>query len=132
MKRFLIVSALVFMTGAAYAQEPVTEHDAFLKKNPSVKGIGWKEKGTKVVIRLKSGETETYDLNKVKEKTALTARYGTIPVAPPPPPQVEAPPARAAADELVPPPPPPPVPEKARKKGTEPMLCAPPLPVYEQ
>ena len=134
MKKLLMISA-VFLACTAGAQDTSRDEGSFLKRNPSTKSIAWKEGGSKVVIRLKSGKTETYDLGSRREREAFTAKYGTLPTAPPPPPppaQVSAPPA---LEELAAPPPPPiapPPPPKVKRSGTEPQLCSPPLPVYHQ
>jgi hypothetical protein len=125
----------VFLACTASAQDTSSDEGTFLKRNPSTKSIGWKEGGNKVVIRLKSGKTETYDLSSQREREAFIAKYGSLPTAPPPPPppaQVSAPPV---PEELTPPPPPPvapPPPPKVKKSGTEPLLCSPPLPVHHQ
>ena len=57
---------------------------AFLKRNPTVKGIDWNK--NKVHIRSKSGKEEVYDLNKEDEVQKLKDKYGELPTPPPPPP----------------------------------------------
>ena len=74
------------------------DYDAFLERNPSVKGLSWNNKNW-LTIRLKSGKEEKYNLADEKSKKAAEDKYGELPVAPPPPP-------------LPPPPPPPPAPSK--------------------
>ena len=60
------------------------DYQAFLKTNPTVKGIGWSE--NKVRIHLKSGKQEVYDLNNEKDVLDLKSKYGELPAPPPPPP----------------------------------------------
>ncbi|MGN6415975.1 MAG: M56 family metallopeptidase [Pseudobacter sp.] len=82
-----------------------------------------KDNVNKVEIRLKNGNTETYDLNDPKQKAAFEKKYGKIsaPVPPPPPP----PPATASPAAAPAPPPPPPPPAKA-SPATAPAPPAPP------
>ncbi|HEU4633833.1 MAG TPA: hypothetical protein VFS22_07610, partial [Flavisolibacter sp.] len=78
------------------------EYQAFLKRNPGVKSIGWS--GNKMVrIHLKSGKEEVYDLKDKGQVQNMESKYGKLPQAPPPPP---VPPAPA-------------VPPKAPKEVTE-------------
>ena len=71
---------------------PVDEADsAFLKKNPSVKSLGWRG-DKKVLVNLKAGGEEVYDLGKAAEREQFEARYGSLPLQPPPPPVPPAPP----------------------------------------
>ena len=68
---------------------PPSVHDdykSFLKRNPSVKSLGWLANGSSVRIRLKSGKEELYNLNSEKEIAVLNRKYGRLPIAPPPPP----------------------------------------------
>jgi hypothetical protein len=60
------------------------DYQAFLKNNPTVKGIGWSE--NKVRIHLKSGKQEVYDLNNEEDVFDLKNKYGELPAPPPPPP----------------------------------------------
>jgi hypothetical protein len=60
----------------------------FLKRNPSVKSLGWLANGSSVRIRLKSGKEELYNLNSEKEIAVLNRKYGRLPIAPPPPPRL--------------------------------------------
>jgi len=53
----------------------------FLKRNPTVKGIGWSD--DKVSIRLKSGKEEEYVLNNEEEMQKLKNKYGELPASPP-------------------------------------------------
>lgn len=57
-----------------------------IQKNIQTVNIN-KENGQNIVrIRLKNGKEEVYNLNKVKEKELLEARYGKLIIPPPPPP----------------------------------------------
>lgn len=60
------------------------EFQAFLKRNPSVKGIGWNN--NKVRIHLKSGKEEVFDMNNKEDVEKLKNQYGELPAPPPPPP----------------------------------------------
>ena len=72
------------------------DYQAFLKKNPAVKGVGWSNKNV-VHIRLKSGKEELYDLNNEEDAQKLKNKYGELPVPPPPPPPPKAPKKRTQA-----------------------------------
>lgn len=61
------------------------DYKAFLKRNPTVKGIRWSDNNT-VHIQLKSGSDEVYQLNDKEQAQKLESKYGKLPVAPPPPP----------------------------------------------
>jgi hypothetical protein len=112
-------TALLFVLAAAFAQtskaqtEPppppppieLHEHqpvdkgfDAFLQRNPNIENVHWK-KNNVIVIKLKNGNTQTFNLNKKESLQKFTNTYGMPPLPPPPPP----------APPLPPPPPPPPV-----------------------
>ncbi|WP_156180597.1 M56 family metallopeptidase [Rufibacter radiotolerans] len=81
------------------------DYEAFLKRNPNVKGLRWSD-GT-IFVELKSNQTEIYP-NTPTGVAQLEKKYGTLPTPPsPPPPPAEPPAAPAAA--LAPPPPPPPM-----------------------
>ncbi len=61
------------------------DYEQFLKNNPEVERVGWRNR--LVIITLKSGRSESYDLdNEAAMKTARN-KYGKLPAAPPPPPQ---------------------------------------------
>jgi hypothetical protein len=60
------------------------DYKAFLKRNPTVKSLGWSE--NKVHIHLKSGKEEVYNLNNEAEVRKLENKYGGLPMSPPPPP----------------------------------------------
>ena len=61
------------------------ENNAFYKRNPSVANIRWKG-NDRVIIKLKKGTIEEYDLNNEEEKKSFTDKYGIPPLPPPPPP----------------------------------------------
>jgi hypothetical protein len=61
------------------------DYKAFLKRNPTVKSLGWSE--NKVHIHLKSGKEEVYNLNNEAEALKLENKYGGLPMSPPPPPK---------------------------------------------
>ena len=58
----------------------------FLKNNPSVKSVHWKMGAQQMIIKLKNGKTEQYDLSDSNEIAEAQKRYGALPIAPPPPP----------------------------------------------
>jgi hypothetical protein len=60
------------------------EYDAFLKRNPTVKGIAWSN--DTVRIRLKSGKEEIYNMKNEEEALKLKSKYGELPAPTPPPP----------------------------------------------
>lgn len=66
----------------------------FLKQNQAVDNVHWKKKDV-IILFLKNGDTETYELSKEEARARFRKKYGIAPLAPPPPP-------------LAPPPPPPP------------------------
>ena len=74
------------------------EFDAFMKRNPSIKSMHWNQRN-ELIVELKSGKEEKYNLNDEASKKAAVAKYGELPSAPPPPP------------------PPPPAPEAPKKKS---------------
>jgi hypothetical protein len=86
-------------------QDGQKAYEAFLKRNPTVKGLRWSN--GQIAVVLKSGETETYP-NTPAGVAQLEKKYGSLPTPPPPPPPPAAPPAAPAA-ALAPPPPPPPM-----------------------
>lgn len=69
------------------------DYEAFLKRNPSVKSLGWTAEN-KVIVRLKSGKEDRYDLDDEKSRKEVTEKYGELPVAPPPPPLAPPPPPK--------------------------------------
>jgi hypothetical protein len=67
------------------------DYEAFLEKNSSVKSLGWTK--NEVIVRLKSGKEERYNLNDGQSRKTAETKYGALPQAPPPPPPPPAPPA---------------------------------------
>jgi hypothetical protein len=65
-----------------------TDHKLFLKRNPSVRSVGWSKET--IIIRLKSGEQERYNIADEKSLKVAEKKYGSLPVAPPPPPPTPA------------------------------------------
>lgn len=80
-------------------QEPIFSADTtkpvefkdFKKRNPSVQSVSWMSNPYRVVIRLKDGTQETYNLENEAEKEKAVQKYGGLPEAPPPPPAPSAP-----------------------------------------
>lgn len=110
---------------AAGAQNPKPdEFKLFMQRNPQVKGLQWNQED-QVIIRLKSGKQETFDLQDKASMAALEQKYGKLPPPPPPPPvppvpgKVPPPPPLPPVDGKQPPdgnlPPPPPAPAKPEK-----------------
>jgi hypothetical protein len=100
------------------------EYTNFLKRNPTIDKVGWKihpEKGPQaVVLFLRSGTTEIYNLNDQKSMSKAKSKYGEFPGLLPPPPPV------MIKDEL--PPPPPPAPDAPGTPPPPPAPAAPDLP----
>ena len=74
-------------------QQLPDDYETFLKRNPLVESLGWTVEN-KVIVRLKSGKEERYDLKDEKSNKQVTEKYGELPVAPPPPPLAPPPPPR--------------------------------------
>jgi hypothetical protein len=66
------------------------DYAAFLKRNPSVKSLGWTLKN-EVIVQLKSGREERYKLD-AEGRKEVEAKYGELPSPPPPPPVPPTPP----------------------------------------
>ncbi|MBC5992981.1 M56 family metallopeptidase [Pontibacter cellulosilyticus] len=67
------------------------EYTNFLKRNPTVKKVGWtmnEQKDEQIVLFLKSGGTELYELNDAKSMAKAKSKYGELPGLLPPPPPV--------------------------------------------
>lgn len=64
----------------------MTSQNEFLMRNPGVASVEWNETKT-IVLKLKSGKEEKYNLTIAAEKKAFTEKYGKPPIMPPPPPQ---------------------------------------------
>lgn len=126
-----------------HGQEPVSIADTtkpvdfseFKKRNPSVKSVSWKSNPFRMIVRLKNGAEEVYNLENEAEKAKAEQKYGILPEAPPPPP----PPAPAAApgepappqvikDEAPPAPPAPPVDAAPPAAPAKVSVAAPPVP----
>lgn len=110
---------------ATSSQEPKPdEFKLFMQRNPQVKGLQWNQED-QVIIRLKSGKQETFDLQDKASMAALEQKYGKLPPPPPPPPvplvpgKVPPPPPLPPVDGKQPAdgnlPPPPPAPAKPEK-----------------
>jgi hypothetical protein len=70
-----------------FASPNNADYKEFLKRNPTVKRIGWADNNA-VHIYLKSGKEEKYNLKKETDMRTLENKYGELPAAPPPPPKV--------------------------------------------
>lgn len=66
------------------------DYQAFLQRNPTVKGISWNN-NKQVRIQLKSGKDEVFDMNNKEDVEKLKNQYGELPIPPPPPPPPPAP-----------------------------------------
>jgi len=64
----------------------IASQKEFLKKNPDVSDINWQETKT-IILKLKSGKEEKYNLTNEAEKKSFTDKYGKTPIQPPPPPK---------------------------------------------
>ncbi len=102
------------------------EYNDFLKRNPSVKGLSWNN--SEVIIRLKSGKEERYNLDNTQETDAIGRKYGKLPIAPPPPPPPPAAPLPPPPPGRAPSPPPPPPPPSPAAPAVAPLPPTPPLP----
>jgi len=58
----------------------------FLNRNKNVSKVHWN--GSQIIIQLKSGIKETYDIKDEKSLITAVNKYGTLPLPPPPPPVV--------------------------------------------
>lgn len=61
------------------------DYRLFLKRNPGVERVSWRAGA--VMITLKDGATETYDLKSDGQREKLMKKYGELPAAPPAPPK---------------------------------------------
>jgi len=84
----------------------------FMKRNPSVKEVGWvfNNDNSVVIMQInkKDGTSEKYNLENDQERENAEEKYGRLPLIPPPAPPVP-------ADEVDPAPPAPPAPAKLPK-----------------
>lgn len=94
----------------------------------------------KIDVKLKSGKTEVYNLDNIKDKALFEAKYGDLPSAPPPPPPPskvspaappapKSPPGKISVPDL-PPPPAPPAPMSPVGHLNAPAAPAPPPPPH--
>jgi hypothetical protein len=67
-----------------YKEDIPDDYKLFLKKNPTIRSLGWTNKS--VIIRLKTGKEERYTLADEKSMKEVESKYGELPEAPPPPP----------------------------------------------
>ncbi|MBS1633340.1 MAG: hypothetical protein JST10_12290 [Bacteroidetes bacterium] len=58
----------------------------FLKKNQTIFHLSWKS-SEQIIVHLKNGKTEKYNLGDENEKKLFVEKYGLPPMPPPPPPQ---------------------------------------------
>ncbi len=65
------------------------DYKEFLKRNPQVKGTNWNRDPFRIMIELKNGSKETYNLENKKEIARIEKKYGKLPAAPPLPPGSE-------------------------------------------
>jgi hypothetical protein len=85
---------------ATWAPVPTTEelsddYKEFLKRNPTVRSLGWTKKS--VIVKLKNGKEEQYDLSNEEIRNQAENKYGEFPPPPPPPPVAPPPPPKAPA-----------------------------------
>ena len=64
---------------------PHVKMDEFLKNNPTVADIYWEKKNL-VVVKLKNGKAEKYNVANGDEKKSFVDKYGDVPTFLPPPP----------------------------------------------
>ncbi len=67
-------------------KDPFKENQVFLKRNPSVGFVKWRSK-EQIIIHLKDGKEENYNLKNENEKKIFIEQYGTPPTPPPIPPK---------------------------------------------
>src|SRR6266508_2228356 len=72
------------ITASMKPAAPVTI-DKFYKKNPSVANV-YSEKDRKIIIDLKDGTKEKYNMCEDREKKDFINKYDALPLLPPPPP----------------------------------------------
>lgn len=70
------------------------DFDEFMKRNPSVNGVGWMSEPHRMIVKLKNGGEERYNLENAADREKLVQKYGGIPASPPPPPPAPAAPGR--------------------------------------
>jgi len=60
----------------------------FKKRNSDVKQVYWRHSPLKIIIELKDGTEEVYNLEKTESKDRAIKKYGKLPIAAPPPPSM--------------------------------------------
>lgn len=60
--------------------------EEFKKRNPLVESVSWMSEPYRMIIRLKNGQEETYNLENTADMKKVIRKYGGIPASPPPPP----------------------------------------------
>ena len=64
---------------------PAITIDKFYKKNPTV-ARAYAEKDKKIILELKDGTKENYNILEENERNDFINKYGALPLLPPPPP----------------------------------------------
>lgn len=73
----------------------------FLKRNTQIKQVFWKHSPLRMIVLLKDGTEESYDLTSEASKSRAVKKYGKLPVpAPPPPPAPPVVKEQAKPDEV--------------------------------
>jgi beta-lactamase regulating signal transducer with metallopeptidase domain len=67
--------------------QPYQNFKSFLRQNPDIRDVEWKSQPLRILIHLKNGKYETYNLEKKEEVEIAERKYGMLPQAPAPPPQ---------------------------------------------
>jgi len=67
--------------------------DEFYKNNPSVSHI-YAADDKRIIVKLRSGTKEEYNVNDETEKKNFVNKYGKVPLLPPPPPPPPKPPKK--------------------------------------
>lgn len=63
----------------------------FQKRNPQIKQVYWKHSPLRMIVALKDGTEESYDLTSEASKNRAVKKYGKLPMPAPPPPPLPAP-----------------------------------------
>lgn len=102
----IAVTAIMFVTKAEAQKQPPpppppvpaaatvdapVKVDVFLKNNPTIKDV-YQEKKDLLIVKLKNGTVEKYNMADINEKKKFADKYGDLPAVspPPPPPPVKA------------------------------------------
>ncbi len=72
------------------ASDPAGVKD-FQKRNPQIKQVYWKHSPLRMIVALKDGTEESYDLTSEASKNRAVKKYGKLPMPAPPPPPLPAP-----------------------------------------